>query len=943
MDRHRDVKQLILSITTVYLDEVQDLSYASIYLILSIAGKTNQCWICAGDTAQMISPGCSFTFDGLKQTMLAVQPGIESKLSTAIFHLLRNYRTTKDVLAVANKILNVAKAHFPDSIEYAMPEIAMKDLDLKVRLCCWDECLTMNASLGIAQAFIYSTDKNPIELESEANRWLGNHPFIVSSLESKGLEFDDIIVAFNHERKTWNISAGSAASLKMLRELYVAVTRAKRRVVILVQRSNKLMLEFFTKFLDCNLEFLDALTIIKEFNIMTSEKSWYEKGYFFFQDKNFKFAASCFSAAKSLGWSFWADGLHHQKMGQLTAAVRSFRRSAHHFLAENDYEKTLDMFRLVKDIPPWDFADNTCFEKARDMVPNYFKRAEVVSFALVRNTWAEITIQDVKSSSIAPLLYDYRTYLFIKSMLNQCSNEDRAAIKLVFPLAVGDWYLRKYDTAQAVKIYLAHGDRKQAEDVTVELARSFQFGKSETMLQDTIALCLNSRDVQNNARKGKSITLLLSLVQLPLNVEQSSDTKSLAACFKRLGGDFVKWAVRNAGLEDYCLHYFDKSFFTLEVISSLEKKYKRDYLQIMNWFIRNKDNHNAWEYCVAHIARMTDANLGDVEELKLSPSKLINQFEEQGVLLMATSAYLQINPPQVEYALEASRLALQTPKGSAVIKQIIASLCSATSRDFETKKGSLKSPQSKVSLFWALIAGDIEAFKETVVPKECFAAFGRKVVYQCVLNRGPSKTDLLSILCSFNLQAFEKTCRYTILQDLAKYGSSIHSLHYAEQLATCWSTIELNKILFEFKYRSEIIRQEIERRKLYFVCVKLCLLEGRASPAGIGNDDKIEISTKKEDDVNQLLKIWNRCDRMNVQSPCSAVTGCLMADLWNLWKCPWKLSPKSRSALIIHFGPIMTGAVANGKSPINLDTLKKQFDQLKKSLLEHSKTKAAHC
>ena len=195
----------------------------------------------------MISPGCSFTFDGLKQTMLAVQPGIESKLSTAIFHLLRNYRTTKDVLAVGNKILNVAKTHFPDSIEYAMPEIAMKDLGLKVRLCCWDKCLTVKASLGISQAFIYSTDTNPVELESEANQWLGNHPFIVSSLESKGLEFDDVIVAFHHERKTWNISAGSAASLKMLRELYVAVTRAKRRVVILCETEQPIDVGIFYK------------------------------------------------------------------------------------------------------------------------------------------------------------------------------------------------------------------------------------------------------------------------------------------------------------------------------------------------------------------------------------------------------------------------------------------------------------------------------------------------------------------------------------------------------------------------------------------------------------------------------------------------------------------------------------------------------------------------
>ena len=694
------------------------------------------------------------------------------------------------------------------------------------------------------------------------------------------------------------------------------------------------MLEFFTKLLDCNLEFIDAITIMEEFYIMTCDKSWYEKGHFFFQDKNFKLAASCFSAANSFGLSFWADGLYHKNMGQLTAAVRSFRRSARHFLVVNDYKQTLDMFRLVKDIPPWDDADNECFDKARSMIPKYLKRAEVVSFALVRNIWADITIQDVKSSSIAPLLYDYRTNPCLKSMLNQCSNEDRAAVELVFPLAVGDWYLRKNDTTQAVKIYLAGGDRKLAEEVTVELAKAFRFGNSDTMLRDTISLCLNSRDVQTNARKGKKITLLLSLVQLPLNVEQSSDTQSLCACFRDLGGDFVKWAVRNAELDDYCLHYFDKTFFTSEVVSSLEEKYKRNRLQVIKWFYEHNDKHNATEYCAAHMARMADVDIINIVEMKLRPSELFNELEKRVLLITAASAYLQMYPPFYDYALEALMLALQTPKGVTAIKRDLASLLSKERYGFKLKQ---KYPQFKFFLLLALLTDDIKVPIKTDVPKETFSALGKYVVHQSLLFRDSMKSDLLSMLTRLDQKVVENNGQPTILRDITK-----HSLYCAEQLATLWTTDALDKILFEFKYRSEIIRREIERRRLYFVSVKLCLDEGRASPAGIGKDDEIAISTKKEDDVNQLLKIWIRCDRMNVQSPCSAVTGCLMADLWKLWKCPWKLSAKSRSALIIHFGPIMTGVVAYGKSLINLDKLKKQFDQLKKSLLEHPMTKAAH-
>ena len=49
----------------------------------------------------MISPGCSFTFPGLKDVLLAVKPRIEAKIKQ-VFKLGINYRVTKDVLDVSN-------------------------------------------------------------------------------------------------------------------------------------------------------------------------------------------------------------------------------------------------------------------------------------------------------------------------------------------------------------------------------------------------------------------------------------------------------------------------------------------------------------------------------------------------------------------------------------------------------------------------------------------------------------------------------------------------------------------------------------------------------------------------------------------------------------------------------------------------------------------------
>ncbi len=138
----------------------------------------------------MISPGCSFSFDGLKQTLLALEGGIEKKLKQ-VDHLLVNYRTTKDILMMGNQILAMARAFFPGAIDFAKPETARNDLGLKVALCSWKTAFKAKAKFGDDQAFIYSSNE-PGDLLRDATVWLDNHPFILSSLESKGLEFIDI-------------------------------------------------------------------------------------------------------------------------------------------------------------------------------------------------------------------------------------------------------------------------------------------------------------------------------------------------------------------------------------------------------------------------------------------------------------------------------------------------------------------------------------------------------------------------------------------------------------------------------------------------------------------------------------------------------------------------------------------------------------------------------
>lgn len=78
----------------------------------------------------MISPGCSFTFNGFKDTLREIRQEVELG---KVVRLKRNYRMNRGTLEMANAILKVVKQNFPNAIESYQEEEAMKDLGLKVR------------------------------------------------------------------------------------------------------------------------------------------------------------------------------------------------------------------------------------------------------------------------------------------------------------------------------------------------------------------------------------------------------------------------------------------------------------------------------------------------------------------------------------------------------------------------------------------------------------------------------------------------------------------------------------------------------------------------------------------------------------------------------------------------------------------------------------------
>jgi hypothetical protein len=161
---------------------------------------------------------------------------------------------------------------------------------------------------------------------AKLKNWANQHPFTFSALDVKGLEFDDVVVAFKKSRKTWRVDPDRVECLRLLRELYVAVTvsavrnifivqtlwrhqtilnifsvtqRARRRVVILVSKKQPEMKQFFESLSGCQLEWTEASVIMLEFDNDTTAVQWFSEGMNYFKQEKFSLAKVGYSCDDS--------------------------------------------------------------------------------------------------------------------------------------------------------------------------------------------------------------------------------------------------------------------------------------------------------------------------------------------------------------------------------------------------------------------------------------------------------------------------------------------------------------------------------------------------------------------------------------------------------------------------------------------------------------------
>ncbi|KAJ1305411.1 hypothetical protein OPQ81_000423 [Rhizoctonia solani] len=242
----------------LFVDEVQDQLMADIYLLHTLCSNVHGGYWC-GDTAQTINVGSSFRIRDLKSYLyekMAPHANIvlnkfHHKIAApfSTFELTVNFRSHSGIVKYAASLVQILYTLFPGSIDHMQPESAPipGPKPLVFVSPSWDEglfleCLLGRRPLGHAPAF------GPEQaIIGRCN--------VLTLFESKGLEFDDLIlygffaesdvsastwrriailesyeedgtVRFYQPPNTHAISPGLCSELK---QLYVAVTRARHR------------------------------------------------------------------------------------------------------------------------------------------------------------------------------------------------------------------------------------------------------------------------------------------------------------------------------------------------------------------------------------------------------------------------------------------------------------------------------------------------------------------------------------------------------------------------------------------------------------------------------------------------------------------------------------------------------------------------------------------
>ncbi|KAG8698864.1 hypothetical protein FRC11_014127, partial [Ceratobasidium sp. 423] len=321
-----------------FVDEVQDHLMSDVYLLQSLCSNLDGGYWC-GDTAQTINVGSSFRIKDLKafiyDSMISKrtsQPQRKAAMPFSLFELTVNFRSHGGIVRYAASLVELIYTLFPTSIDVMQPESA-KTPGLS-------PLMFVSRETDEAAFVHYLLDQKPIEqatpfgaqqaiiVRSEAtaqslNRRLQKCCTVITLLETKGLEFDDILLYNFFEESeapasAWSVIlslsvrnesgrvqfekseshiAASPVLCSELKQLYVAVTRARHRCWIWDSGETIDAMKVLWEGLNL-ITISDSLDSLSKFAASSKDlRQWAQRGQEFFSTGLYELAQSCFERA----------------------------------------------------------------------------------------------------------------------------------------------------------------------------------------------------------------------------------------------------------------------------------------------------------------------------------------------------------------------------------------------------------------------------------------------------------------------------------------------------------------------------------------------------------------------------------------------------------------------------------------------------------------------
>ena len=375
--RDPSLKQLLRStFDEVYIDEIQDQRCLDIELLLSFI-RDGRGFHFAGDTAQAISQDSTFRFSDIKA--LFYEHFVAASASTnqrelarpEMFTLSKNYRSHQGILALASLVMGMIWKGFPQTVDKLDPEVGhlngpkpvlFRGVDYNILCSTNVGHITLSAGtadFGAEQVILV----RDVHMKTRLQHQIGNVALILTILESKGMEFDDVIL--------WNFFSecpdqAGVRSLEILKNesvmfdprrhggmcselkhLYVAITRA--RVQLFIMESSETTAITVLKFLseDTSGPFVQVTSPSHEDFAMRLEmlrpgtslgpRQWSRRGAELIHQSMYKDALRCYRKAQDLSGERTAQGHLREEEGRRCNAVNDVEGFTQNFTLAKDY------------------------------------------------------------------------------------------------------------------------------------------------------------------------------------------------------------------------------------------------------------------------------------------------------------------------------------------------------------------------------------------------------------------------------------------------------------------------------------------------------------------------------------------------------------------------------------------------------------------------------